>query len=605
MTGSENSAESDGMAQQMLKEALEKIERMGLEMRQMQLALAKVQKEPESSIAPHLPSGHTPEYPHHDPSANQHYSQERGHYDTQAPPPNTNPPPPSAPIFMAPPPLQRPLNEPLFQAHDTQYFPPEPTFKAPEPYAYKPHFEIPVEIERPDRSAEQDELTRKFKSLEQSFRSKHGLDNHVSMAYKDLCPFPNARLPAGFKMPKFDLYEGHGDPVAHLRGFCNTMRGAGGKEELLIAYFSQSLKGAALEWYTRQDPSKWYTWDDLTQAFTAQFHYNLEIVPDRLTIQKTRQKPGESFREFGFRWRDQAARVDPPMKEGEMVDYFLQTLEPTYFGHLVTTVGKSFNEVVKIGSMIEEGLRADRLLNYSALKATTHAIQGGTGGAPGRRKKEEVATAETSTWSKPNYPAPPHTPYNPPPQHYYPPPEPHFSVYQAQTYTQPPAHPQWRAPIPQITYPPPQNTYLPPQNTYPPPRAYRNPPGAGGRGNQAFRNERVQRRTYTELGETYTALFHKLRQLGLLSPVENRLPNPPPPNVDRSLSCEYCSGMLGHDTEKCWKLKRAIQDLIDANKIEVQAPEKEKSISKKAVRQMEERDVKPDGVEPRFSLYWF
>jgi len=51
-------------------------------------------------------------------------------------------------------------------------------------------------------------------------------------------------------MPKFDLYNGHGDLVAHLRGFCSKIRGAGGKDELLMAYFSQSLSGAALEWYT-------------------------------------------------------------------------------------------------------------------------------------------------------------------------------------------------------------------------------------------------------------------------------------------------------------------------------------------------------------------
>jgi len=82
-----------------------------------------------------------------------------------------------------------------------------------------------------------------------------------------------------------------------------------------------------------------------------------------------------------------------------MVDYFLQTLDPTDFGHLVTTVGKSFNEVVKIGVMIEEGLRSDKILNYSALKATTQAIQSGTGGAL-RRKKEEVATIEAGSWSR-------------------------------------------------------------------------------------------------------------------------------------------------------------------------------------------------------------
>ena len=109
----------------------------------------------------------------------------------------------------------------------------------------------------------------------------------------------------------------------------------------------------------------------MAQAFIGHFQYNLKIVPDRLSLLKLEKKPGESFREFGFRWREQAARVDPPMRESEMVDYFLQTLEPTYFGHLVTSVGKSFNEVVKMGAMIEEGLKSNKILSYSALKATT------------------------------------------------------------------------------------------------------------------------------------------------------------------------------------------------------------------------------------------
>ncbi|XP_070015294.1 uncharacterized protein [Nicotiana sylvestris] len=79
-------------------------------------------------------------------------------------------------------------------------------------------------------------------------------------------------------------------------------------------------------------------------------------------------------------------------------------------------------------------------------------------------------------------------------------------------------------------------------------------------------------RTFTPLGEAYTTLFHKLKQIGLLSPVEAKLPNPLLGNLNHSVSCEYCSGAPRHDTEKCWKLKTTIQDLIDTNRIEVQAP---------------------------------
>ncbi|XP_070020316.1 uncharacterized protein [Nicotiana sylvestris] len=132
----------------------------------------------------------------------------------------------------------------------------EPTFKALEPCSYALRFDLPVETEKPPKNPEQEELFRKVRSLEQSFKNMQGLGGQVSVAYKDLCLFPDVQLPVGYKIPKFDLYDGHGDLEAHLRGFCSKMRGAGGKDELLMAYFSQSLSGSAFEWYTCQDHSR-------------------------------------------------------------------------------------------------------------------------------------------------------------------------------------------------------------------------------------------------------------------------------------------------------------------------------------------------------------
>ncbi|XP_070026213.1 uncharacterized protein [Nicotiana sylvestris] len=169
MTNSENSVEEERTESQMLKEAMEK---MRLEMNEMQLALSRVQKGPEPPVTPTFPPGHTPEYPSLGPSTSfpsHHYYQGRNPYDPQAPPPKQNLPPPNVPVFVAPPPttLQRSSSGPLFQAHDNQYYPPEPTLKAPEQYTYNPHFEILVETEKPAKGPEQDEVLRKFKSLEQ------------------------------------------------------------------------------------------------------------------------------------------------------------------------------------------------------------------------------------------------------------------------------------------------------------------------------------------------------------------------------------------------------------------------------------------------------
>ncbi|XP_075076597.1 uncharacterized protein LOC142163231 [Nicotiana tabacum] len=62
-------------------------------------------------------------------------------------------------------------------------------------------------------------------------------------------------------------------------------------------------------------------------------------------------------------------------------------------------------------------------------------------------------------------------------------------------------------------------------------------------------------------------------QLDVLKPIESKLPNPPPKNLDYSLRCAYYSDTPGHDTKKCWHLKNAIQELIDTNQIVVQSPE--------------------------------
>ncbi|XP_070019431.1 uncharacterized protein [Nicotiana sylvestris] len=313
---------------------------------------------------------------------------------------NIIPAPTSAPIFVPPPQatLHRSSSEPAFPATDAHYYAPEPTFKVPYPYSYTPQFEPRVETNKPPKNTEQEEMFRKVQSLEQSLRNMQGLGNQVSVAYKDLCLFPDVQLPTEFKTPKFDLYDGHGDPVAHLRGYCSKMRGTGRKDKLLMAYFSQSLSGAALEWYTRQDASRWYTWDDMAQAFARHFQYNIDIVPDRLYLTKVENNPSESFREYGFRWREQAARVNPPMEEDEMVKYFLQALEPTYYGHLISAIGKSFNDVVKMGEMVEEGLKSSKIMSYSAIKATTQAIQSGTGSFLGKKKKEDVAMVVSRSW---------------------------------------------------------------------------------------------------------------------------------------------------------------------------------------------------------------
>ncbi|PHT38422.1 hypothetical protein CQW23_21995 [Capsicum baccatum] len=160
---------------------------------------------------------------------------------------------------------------------------------------------------------EQKEISRTLRSLELTMKNLQGLGGYKSISYKDLCMFPGAHLPFGFKMPKFEKYDEHGDPISHLRHYCNQLRGAGGKEELLMAYFGESLSGLASE------------------------------------------------REYAIRWREQAAKVKPPIKESKIVEALIQVQDETYYQHLLPALGKPFIEVLKMGEMIEDVINTGRI----------------------------------------------------------------------------------------------------------------------------------------------------------------------------------------------------------------------------------------------------
>uniref|UniRef100_A0A1S3XV51 Retrotransposon gag domain-containing protein n=1 Tax=Nicotiana tabacum TaxID=4097 RepID=A0A1S3XV51_TOBAC len=141
------------------------------------------------------------------------------------------------------------------------------------------------------------------------------------------------------------------------------------------------------------------------------------------------------------------------------------------------------------------------------------------------------------------------------PQHYYPhqdlayTPQP-YSVMNAQPYVRP----QQQANRNQAPFPrnqPPYQTHYnprPPQNNFHP-------------------HEPPKRPNFTPIGETYSSLLPKLVQMGLLQLVPQTRQNPASPAYRAGTRCAYHSGAEGHDTDDCWTLKRAVENLIEQRKI--------------------------------------
>ncbi|KAF3679796.1 putative nitrate transporter 1.4-like [Capsicum annuum] len=284
------------------------------------------------------------------------------------------PPPPESPTFDVHPQVVPPYStrEPALDITRDQRYTFEPTFKLTGPYGDTHPPEFPPNTEKPVKTEEQEKMTKKLRSLELAMNNLQGLGGYKSVSYKDLCMFSGVNLPPGFKMPKFEKYDGHGDPVAHLRRYCNQLR--------------------ASEWFVDQDIDRWNSWDDLANEFVQQFQYNVELIPDEKSLTSTKKKNTESFREYAIRWREQAARVKSPMKESKIVEVFIQAQDEIYYQHLLPALGKPFIEVLKMGEMIEEGINTGRIVSFEILKATTQAIQKGSGSV-GEKKNEEDTSA--------------------------------------------------------------------------------------------------------------------------------------------------------------------------------------------------------------------
>ncbi|KAK6796214.1 hypothetical protein RDI58_003915 [Solanum bulbocastanum] len=159
---------------------------------------------------------------------------------------------PIVPTNSVPQPIMEPKfnNDPPPKVQYDRDYTLEVTFKIPDSYPYTYQYSSPValvEAENTVKNEEHEEMARKMKSLEHSVRDMQGLGGHKRVSFNDLCIFSNVYLSIDFKAPKFEKYDRHGVTVVHLKRYCNQLRGAGSGEELLMAYFGESLMETASE----------------------------------------------------------------------------------------------------------------------------------------------------------------------------------------------------------------------------------------------------------------------------------------------------------------------------------------------------------------------
>ena len=119
-------------------------------------------------------------------------------------------------------------------------------------------------------------------------------------------------LPAKFRMPQVETFDGVKDPVDHLNTYKNQMELHGYQDPIRCRAFTTTLKGPALAWFNRIPPSSISSFRELSIAFVSHFigartyrkpSYHL------LTIKKGSQ---ESLKSYVQIFNAESLKIDVP-----------------------------------------------------------------------------------------------------------------------------------------------------------------------------------------------------------------------------------------------------------------------------------------------------
>ncbi|XP_070010607.1 uncharacterized protein [Nicotiana sylvestris] len=187
-------------------------------------------------------------------------------------------------------------------------------------------------------------MAEELKNLTSRVQGVEGDRGIEGLNYKDLCIQPDVELPEGYKPPKFEMFDGTGDPRVNLRTYCDKLVRVGKDEKIRIKLFMRSLNRGALSWYISQNPKKWSNWVSMASEFMDRFRFNMENTPDVFYIQNLKKKPIETFREYATCWRSEASKVRA---------HNLQ-----YYERLMVIRNHKFSDIIKLGERIEEGIKS-------------------------------------------------------------------------------------------------------------------------------------------------------------------------------------------------------------------------------------------------------
>ena len=122
-------------------------------------------------------------------------------------------------------------------------------------------------------------------------------------------------LPAKFRMPQIETFDGTKDPVNHLNTYKNQMELHGYQDPIRCRAFTITLKGSALARFNRLPPSSISSFRELAIAFVSHFIGARMYKKPSYHLLTIKQSPQENLRSYVQRFNIKSLKVDIPYEK--------------------------------------------------------------------------------------------------------------------------------------------------------------------------------------------------------------------------------------------------------------------------------------------------
>ena len=178
------------------------------------------------------------------------------------------------------------------------------------------------ELHHPQPRAEEQSWEQRFRNLQQELsrvkevvkgRAPDTMDTLVQQTESpfkaEVLRYP---LPAKFRMPQVEAFDGVKDPADHLNTYKNQMELHGYQDPVRCRAFATTLKGSALAWFNRIPPSSISSFRELSIAFVSHFLRARTYKKPSYHLLTVKQGSQESLKSYVQRFNAESLKIDIP-----------------------------------------------------------------------------------------------------------------------------------------------------------------------------------------------------------------------------------------------------------------------------------------------------